>query len=110
MILDLRDLVSFADFFVICSGTSKVQVQAIADGIREALKQEDRRPLHTEGYGRADWILLDYGALVVHVFRKEARDFYDLERLWRDAESVEVPKKTRASRRLAGSRSKPTVG
>ena len=92
MVLDLRDLVSFADYFLICSGTSKKQVQAIADSITDNMKLAGQRPLHVEGYTRADWILLDYGGVVIHVFGREARDFYDLERLWRDAKPVTVRK------------------
>lgn len=91
VVLDLRRIASFTDYFVICSGTSSRQVQAIADEIVEKLKAEGTRPLHVEGYAVAAWILLDYGDLVVHVFEQRARDFYDLERLWRDARLVSLP-------------------
>ena len=90
--LDLREIASFTEFFVIASGTNQRQVQAIADEINEQLKKQlRRRPVRIEGYNSAEWVLLDYGDFVVHLFDKEARDFYDLERLWRDARRVEIP-------------------
>lgn len=89
--LDLRKVASFTDYFLLSSGTSSRQVQAIADFVEEQLRLAGRRPLHTEGYSRAEWILLDYGDFVVHTFNVTARRFYDLERLWRDAERVELP-------------------
>lgn len=90
--LDLREIASFAEFFVICSGANQRQAQAISDEISEQLKKElDQRPIRIEGYRAAEWILLDYGDFIVHIFEKEARDFYDLQRLWRDAKQVELP-------------------
>lgn len=90
--LDLREIASFAEFFVIASGTNQRQVQAIADEINEQLrKQLQSRPIRIEGYNAAEWVLMDYGDFIVHIFDKEARDFYDLERLWRDARRVEMP-------------------
>ncbi len=90
--LDLREIASFTEFFVIASGTNPRQVQAIADEISEQLKKQLRRkPVRIEGYTSAEWVLLDYGDFVIHLFDKEARDFYDLERLWRDARRVEIP-------------------
>jgi|SRR5215467_5808183 len=89
--LDLRKVASFTDYFLICAGSNSRHVQAIADSIEEQLRKSGRRPLHTEGYSTADWILLDYGDFVVHVFSSTARRFYDLERLWRDAEQVKLP-------------------
>jgi ribosome-associated protein len=90
--LDLREIASFTEFFVIASGANQRQVQAIADEINEQLKKQlKRRPVRIEGYGSAEWVLLDYGDFVIHLFDKEARDFYDLERLWRDAKRVEMP-------------------
>jgi len=90
--LDIRKIASFAEYFLVCSGTSTRQVQAIADEVMEKLReQRDARPLHTEGYETATWILLDYGDLIVHVFTEDSRQFYQLERLWRDAERVELP-------------------
>lgn len=85
VVLDVRTIASFADVFLICSGTSSRQVQAIADEVVERLKKTGVRPLHIEGYERAEWILIDYGDLIVHIFTEAARAFYDLERLWRDA-------------------------
>ncbi|HEY2847661.1 MAG TPA: ribosome silencing factor [Pyrinomonadaceae bacterium] len=91
-VLDLRDIASFTEFFIICSGTNQRQVQAIADEIEERLKKElQTRPVRIEGYNSAEWLLMDYGDFIVHIFNKEAREFYDLERLWRDARKVEVP-------------------
>ena len=90
--LDLREIASFTEFFFIASGTNQRQVQAIADEINEQLKKQlQRRPVRIEGYNSAEWILLDYGDFIVHLFDKDARDFYDLERLWRDARRVELP-------------------
>jgi len=90
--LDLREIASFTEFFVIASGTNQRQVQAIADEINEQLKKQmGRKPVRIEGYNAAEWVLLDYGDFVFHLFDKEARDFYDLERLWRDARKVEIP-------------------
>lgn len=90
--LDLREIASFTEYFVIASGTNPRQVQAIADEINEQLKKQlRRRPVRIEGYNTAEWVLLDYGDFIVHLFDKEARDFYDLERLWRDARRVEIP-------------------
>ena len=91
--IDIRKIASFAEYFLVCSGTSTRQVQAIADEVMEKLREaRDARPLHTEGYETATWILLDYGDLIVHVFTEESRQFYQLERLWRDADRVELPK------------------
>jgi ribosome-associated protein len=84
-VLHLGDVSGFTDYFVICSGTNERQVQAIADAVEERLRAERVRPLHVEGYNRAQWVLLDYGDLVVHVFQEQPRSFYALERLWSDA-------------------------
>jgi ribosome-associated protein len=90
--IDIREIASFAEYFLVCSGTSTRQVQAIADEVMERLRDErNARPLHTEGYETATWILLDYGDLIVHVFTEDPRQFYQLERLWRDAKRVELP-------------------
>jgi len=90
LVLRLSAITEFTDYFVICAGNSTRQTQAIADAVIEELKLIKTRPLHTEGYNNAEWILIDYGAFVVHIFTEESRRFYDLERLWRDAEKVEV--------------------
>lgn len=90
--LDLREIASFAEFFIICSGANQRQVQAISDEISEQLKKELKaRPVRIEGYRTGEWVLLDYGDFIVHIFEKDARDFYDLQRLWRDAKRVDLP-------------------
>ncbi len=91
VVLDLREVTEFTDFFIITAGTNVRQVQAISDGIEEDLKLIDTRPSRIEGYNTAEWILMDYGDFVVHIFEEKARQFYDLERLWRDAKKVELP-------------------
>ena len=91
VVLDLREVASFTDYFLIASGANVRQVQAIADGVVERLKQIGARALRVEGYRTAEWVLLDYGDFIVHVFEEKARRFYDLERLWRDAARVELP-------------------
>lgn len=88
LVLRLTALTEFTDYFIICTGSSTRQTQAIADEVTEQLKKLKVRPLHTEGYNTGEWILIDYGAFVVHIFTEQARLFYDLERLWRDAERV----------------------
>lgn len=91
-VLDLREVATFTEFFVIAGGTNQRQVQAIADEITEQLKKQlSTRAVRTEGYNTAEWVLLDFGDFIVHIFNKEAREFYDLERLWRDAQKVELP-------------------
>jgi ribosome-associated protein len=91
--LDLREVASFTEFFIIASGANQRQVQAVSDEISEQLKKQLRsKAVRIEGYRSAEWILLDYGDFIVHIFEKGARDFYDLERLWRDAKRVEIPK------------------
>jgi ribosome-associated protein len=89
-VLDLRDIATFTDYFIITSGANVRQVQAIADEVVERLKRQGTRAARLEGYQRAEWVLLDYGDLVVHVFEESARRFYDLERLWRDAPRVDL--------------------
>ena len=85
VVLDLKKAGAFTDYFVICSASNPRQVQAIADGIEQALKGQGQRPSLVEGYARAEWILLDYFDFVIHVFSKHARDFYGLDRLWGSA-------------------------
>jgi len=87
-VLHLQQVSDFTDYFLICSGTNERQVQAIADAVEERLRANKVRPLHIEGYNRAQWVLLDYGDLVVHVFLEEPRRYYALERLWGDAPDV----------------------
>ncbi|HLM25303.1 MAG TPA: ribosome silencing factor [Pyrinomonadaceae bacterium] len=91
VVLDLREIASFTDYFVIVSGANERQVQAISDGIYETLKKAGHSAARVEGYKTAEWILLDYGDFVVHVFEQKARKFYDLERLWRESKRVELP-------------------
>lgn len=91
VVLDLRDIASFTDHFVIVSGANERQVQAISDEIYEQLKKAGETAARVEGYKTAEWILLDYGDFVVHVFEQKARKFYDLERLWRESKRVELP-------------------
>jgi ribosome-associated protein len=88
-VLDLRDITSFADFFVICSGTNSRQIQSIADEVQLRLKKLGEHANNIEGFQNAEWVLMDYGDYVVHVFSEKARAYYDLERLWRDAKPVE---------------------
>ena len=91
VVLDLREIASFTDYFVIVSGANERQVQAISDEIYESLKKSGHAAARVEGYKTAEWILLDYGDFVVHVFEQKARKFYDLERLWRESKRIEVP-------------------
>ena len=91
-VLDLSGASTFTDYFVICTGFSTPQVQAICTEIEEQLcKQMGRSVRHREGYRSADWALLDFGGFIVHVFSEEARRYYDLERLWRSAPKLEMP-------------------
>lgn len=90
VLLDLRTIASFTEYFLICTGASARQVQAVSNAVEETLLKSGKRPLHIEGYSSAEWILLDYGDFIVHVFGQASRRFYDLERLWRDARRVEV--------------------
>jgi ribosome-associated protein len=90
IVLDLRNAGGFTDYFVICTGNNARQITAIADSVRETLRNElDERPALTEGVDRSEWILLDYFNFVVHVFSRECRAFYGLERLWGAAERHE---------------------
>jgi len=90
VLLDLRNTPAFTDFFVLCSGQSTRQVRAIADAVEDALRAAKVRPAHVEGYDRAEWLLMDYFTFIVHVFTPQTRAFYSLERLWGDAERIEV--------------------
>lgn len=91
VILEVKKLSSFTDYFVICSGNSDRQVQAIAGHIEEKLKEGNVRPLSVEGKREGRWVLLDYGDVVIHVFYQPVREFYDLERLWADAPRLDLP-------------------
>lgn len=89
-VLDLSSVSDITDCFVICSGTNRSQIQALSDGAEEALAKKRIMHKGIEGYDTANWILMDYGDLVVHVFDKDSRELYDLERVWADAEKVEI--------------------
>jgi len=92
IVLDLRAVASFTDYFLLASGTNARQVQAVADEVVERVRREHRsKPARVEGYSTAEWVLLDYGDFIVHVFEEKARRFFDLERLWRDAARVPLP-------------------
>lgn len=90
--LDISAVATFADYFLISSGDSARQIQAIADEVEQRLAATGLRPAHVEGYAHAEWILMDYLDLVIHIFSKKARAYYDLERLWRDAKIIDVPR------------------
>jgi ribosome-associated protein len=90
-VLDLREITSFTDYFVICTGTNSRQIQAISDEVGLKLKELGVPPLSLEGYEHAEWILADYGDFVMHIFSERTRLYYDLERLWRQARPVELP-------------------
>jgi ribosome-associated protein len=89
-VLDLRGIASFTDFFLITTGTNRRQCQAISDEVVEQLKRRGTRAARVEGFQTAEWILIDYGDFVVHIFDEKARRFYDLERLWREARRIDV--------------------
>jgi ribosome-associated protein len=91
VVLDIQPLSSVADHFLICSGSSDRQVQAIADAIKEELSKQGEKPLAIEGYQEGTWILIDCVDLVIHIFDEETRRFYDLERLWGRAGRVDIP-------------------
>lgn len=90
-LLELKGICSFTDYFLICSGTSSRQNQAISDAILTQLESMEVSPAHMEGYNQGEWILMDYWDFVVHIFSERARGFYDLERLWRSAPRLPVP-------------------
>jgi ribosome-associated protein len=99
--LDISEIASFASFFLLCTGDSSRQMQAIADEVEQRLRANGIRPSHVEGYQNAEWILMDYMDLVVHIFSKTARAYYDLERLWRDGKRLDE------SRLLEGPKQRP---
>jgi ribosome-associated protein len=102
VVLDLRDTPAFTDFFLLCSGQNARQVHAIADAVEETLKAAKIRPAHIEGYDRAEWILMDYFTFIVHIFMPHTRAFYSLERLWGDAERIDVSDEPKADPGGAG--------
>ena len=102
---------AFTDYFLICSGVNPRQVQAIADEVEERLEKSGQRVTHKEGYAQAEWVLLDYVDFVVHIFSEKARQYYDLERLWKTAKRLEVadlkktPKKAAVNKKTAAKKS-----
>lgn len=90
-VLDLTEVTTFADTFLICTASNSRQAQAITDAVQQALKQQGEPAMSIEGYEQGEWILSDYADLIVHVFSEKAREFYDLDRLWRQAKPIEVP-------------------
>lgn len=89
-ILDIQELTTIADYFVICSGQGATQLRAIAEEIERKAKEAGEAPISTEGYTASSWILLDFGSIVVHIFRKELREFYAIERLWSEAKKIDA--------------------
>ena len=102
--LDISEIATFANYFLFCTGDSSRQIQAIADEIEKQLKAVGMRSSHIEGYQNSEWILMDYFDLVVHIFSKEARAFYDLERLWRDGKKLNAGKLIREANKHVKSR------
>jgi ribosome-associated protein len=96
IVVEVEHLSSIADYFLIATGRSDVQVQAIARGIEERMDREDARPLSIEGLHRAHWVVLDYDDVVVHVFFEPTREFYRLERTWTDARAIPLPEPLRS--------------
>ena len=115
IVLDISAVSSFTDYFVLCTGTSSRQVQAIADAVEEKTTAMGNKRAHTEGYANAEWVLLDFLDFVIHVFSPTARAFYSLERLWRDGRRIEpesIIQGARPARAKAGAKSasaKPPV-
>ena len=90
VVLDLRGISTFTDYFVICSANNARQIRAISESIIDALAAQGSKPAHVEGYDRSEWVLVDYFDFVVHVFSGETRAFYGLERLWGSATSIDL--------------------
>ncbi len=89
-LIDIREVSTIADYFVITNGTNMSQIQALADNVEEKLAINGIHPRSVEGYNTANWILMDYNDILVHIFDKESRGFYDLERMWRDGKVIDV--------------------
>lgn len=89
-VIDITGVSVIADYFVIASGSSTNQVQAMSDNVQEILGRAGYEPRQIEGYGSASWILMDYNDIIIHIFSEESRIFYDLERIWRDGKAVEL--------------------
>ena len=89
--LEIADLTTLADYFVLATGSSNTQINALVDNVEKVLHEEaGEEPLHREGYRDGTWVLLDYGSVAIHVFSEEAREFYSLERLWSDGKEVDL--------------------
>ena len=89
-LIRIDTITTLAEYFVICTGTSNTQINALCDAVEKELTEKGEEPLHREGYRGGTWVLLDYGCVVVHVFNDEARKFYSLEHLWADGEEVDL--------------------
>lgn len=89
-LIRIDKITTLAEYFVICTGTSNTQINALGDEVEKELTEKGEEPLHREGYRGGTWVLLDYGCVVVHVFNDEARKFYSLEHLWADGEEVDL--------------------
>jgi len=89
-VLYTADQTTLAEYFIICNGTSNTQVKALSEAVEEAMTKAGEEPHHVEGHRGGQWVLLDYSAVVVHIFTEEAREFYSLERLWSDAQTVDI--------------------
>jgi ribosome-associated protein len=94
--LDVRELTSIADVFIICSGRSNRQVSAIAEHVERQMRSHKIKPLSVEGSAEGQWVLMDYGHVIIHVFFESVREFYDLEGLWRDARRIPISAPARA--------------
>jgi ribosome-associated protein len=103
VVLDVREMTSVADAFIICSGRSNRQVQAIAEYVQSELKKQHKKPLSVEGLAEGHWALLDYGDVIIHIFYEPVRLFYDLEGLWMDAGRI----KTTSMKRMGPSKTRP---
>ena len=89
-LLNTSELTTLADYFVLCTGTSNTQLKALTDAVEDSLSRLGEEPHHVEGHREGTWVLMDYSSVVVHIFTEEARNFYDLERLWNDAVPVDI--------------------
>ena len=89
-LLHIEEKTVLADYFVFCRGNSNTQIRALAGEVEEKLLEQGVKPLHTEGYNEGIWTVLDYGSVIVHIFNREAHEFYKLEKLWADAEEIDI--------------------
>jgi ribosome-associated protein len=105
VVLKVGELTSITDYFLICSGESERQVKAISESIEAILLRQEEAPFSVEGLTYLNWVLMDYSNLVVHIFKQEARAFYNLERLWGDASRLSLPKSPQRESKLKSERS-----